>query len=546
MRAKTKLKNKIYSAHPLLYTTTKLMCREICPEALEATICRVQAGGVPLNKCAVWMRTQHALIKAAAAHDWEDTLQCAAPLYGVSTSRSLFLSDVILHRSKGTALAYAAPSLKDDTDLVSTYVSHYGMSLKYASDRLRDDVRVVCIALEGGGSVRHASGRLRADEGVGMRAVSMDGMCLKDLDATLCDNPKVVRVAVQENGDALQHASLRLRGAKDIVLLAVASCGAALRHATDSIYSTDRRDGAQPLDEPASICSSDDESNTEPTLQPMSDFRASIMNVKVRRGGSSRACFGKKRAREIIRIALLQDGLAIQYAHPELRVNAQLGILAVNKNPDALAFVSAEVRNTKHVVLGAVRQCGQALRFASDRLRADRDVVKAAVTEDGLALAFASFELRSDAPSVSAAVQNTPKALQYATGRLRMSRPFVMSLVEKRPACLQYADPALQTNPDLLEMCRQQDPNAVPEVLTFPSIGGDEVFLHAQQQQPMLERSRRCTSFSSSTLSTLSFSLSADTETSGGGGGGGEMHPGHISLLKRGAAVSMYSVEECV
>jgi hypothetical protein len=77
------------------------------------------------------------------------------------------------------------------------------------------------------------------------------------------------------------------------------------------------------------------------------------------------------------------------------------------------------VETSKEVVLVAVAQDGRALEYASEELRADKEVVLAAVAQDGRALRYASEGLTSDKEVVLAAVAQDGRALHYASDVLR-------------------------------------------------------------------------------------------------------------------------------
>ena len=61
-----------------------------------------------------------------------------------------------------------------------------------------------------------------------------------------------------------------------------------------------------------------------------------------------------------------------------------------------MEHASDEFKADKEVVLVAVAQNGNALEHASDELKADKEVVLAAVTQRGNALSYASDELKGD------------------------------------------------------------------------------------------------------------------------------------------------------
>jgi hypothetical protein len=68
-------------------------------------------------------------------------------------------------QQKGSALHYAAETLKADQEVVMAAVQQDGLSLRYLRTQLRADVEVVLAAVKAGGrgALKHASRELRGD-----------------------------------------------------------------------------------------------------------------------------------------------------------------------------------------------------------------------------------------------------------------------------------------------------------------------------------------------------------------------------------------------
>jgi hypothetical protein len=73
------------------------------------------------------------------------------------------------------------------------------------------------------------------------------------------------------------------------------------------------------------------------------------------------------------------------------------------------------LKNDKEVVMVAVAQDGRALRFASDALKNDKEVVMVAVAQDGRALEYASDALKNDEEVVMFAVAQDGRAKNSST-----------------------------------------------------------------------------------------------------------------------------------
>ena len=100
-------------------------------------------------------------------------------------------------------------------------------------------------------------------------------------------------------------------------------------------------------------------------------------------------------------------------------VMREIVLVAVTQNGNALRNASAALQNDREIVLAAVTQDGRALKYASEELRNDREVVLAAVTQDGTALGSASEALWADREIVLAAVAQNGEAFEYALGALK-------------------------------------------------------------------------------------------------------------------------------
>ena len=86
----------------------------------------------------------------------------------------------------------------------------------------------------------------------------------------------------------------------------------------------------------------------------------------------------------------------------------------VSVNANNLYCTSDKIKNSKEIVKLAVAQNGLALGYASAELRNDKELVKIAVAQNGLALVFASEGLKKDKDIVKVAVGQNGDAIRYA------------------------------------------------------------------------------------------------------------------------------------
>ena len=175
---------------------------------------------------------------------------------------------------------------------------------------------------------------------------------------------KMVRAAIEEDGNALKDASETMRADPKLVLIAVKQNGLALQWASDAL----RVD------------------------------------------------------REVVLAAVQKNGGALQWALGDLRADKNLVLAAVKQNGLALEWASDALRVDRGVVLAAVQKHGGALKWVLGDLSADKELVLAAVEQNGLALEWASDELKNDRGVVLAALEQNPKALEWESEELKNDR----------------------------------------------------------------------------------------------------------------------------
>ena len=104
-------------------------------------------------------------------------------------------------------------------------------------------------------------------------------------------------------------------------------------------------------------------------------MRAALKFVRRREPRNYRTHPNDKR---VLQATVAHDGLALRFASPRLRDDADLVRMAMVKNVYALKFASPRLQDDAHIVRAAVAKDGWALVFASPRLRDDAHIVRAA------------------------------------------------------------------------------------------------------------------------------------------------------------------------
>ena len=237
------------------------------------------------------------------------------------------------------------------------FVATKGILLqKYVPERLRDDEQVVREAVRKyGGSLEHASARLRDDKGFVLELVrGRSDSLLEHTSERLRDDQEIVLGAVRNDAGSLKHASERLRDDRVIVLAAVGADAGSFKYVSDRLR--------------------DDKG--------------------------------------IVLAAVGADAGSFKYVSDRLRDDKVVVMKVVKTEGRMLEYASAHLRDDKEVVEAALglctsRSCHCAWLHASERLRKDREFVMKVIHISGEMLPYMSPRLRVDRAFVMEALQTT-------------------------------------------------------------------------------------------------------------------------------------------
>lgn len=134
-------------------------------------------------------------------------------------------------------LQWVEPSLLDDENLILSVIESNGYwALKYASDRLKKNRKVVLAAVnQEGGAFRLVKDIFKNDEEIIKAAISSDGRVLEHVLDKYKADKEIVLSALKTYGFALEFASKKLRQDREVVLAAVRNHGTSLRFAHTSL-----------------------------------------------------------------------------------------------------------------------------------------------------------------------------------------------------------------------------------------------------------------------------------------------------------------------
>lgn len=282
--------------------------------------------------------------------------------------------------------------------------------------------------------------KLRAWHAVAARA---DRYFLRESPEDIRDNDELVAAAVASFGGALEFASGRLQGTKQIVISAVENDYRALRYA-DEAMQDDLDVVMAAVKSQVNYASANGQSHFEmaahaghdeifggfacasPRIRDMADVVLTIVTGV----GSTliNASYHLQNDREVVLAAVRNTGSALRFASPKLRADPEVVQAALAQSALAIEFVPDDVL-TLEMVLAAVKSCPRMLSEIASRWRENKQVVSTAVSVDGCALEHAAASLKDDLEIVHIAVENTPLAYPFAGTKARKSPELLHSAV---------------------------------------------------------------------------------------------------------------------
>ena len=203
-------------------------------------------------------------------------------------------------QQNGAVLQYAPEDIRADEEIVLQAIRQNPMALQYASEFIRSNSRHVLAAIR--------------QDGMALRYVLDNNRAIRTGRPNLTNDEYIISVAVRQNGMALMFAHRELQANRYILLEAVRQNGMALEYAP--------REGNLP--------------RLLPGLLP-----PAILERRQReaiREAIARGEGGGQDDREIVLAAVQQNGMALQFASPELQNDREIALTAVRQNPMASDF----------------------------------------------------------------------------------------------------------------------------------------------------------------------------------------------------------------
>lgn len=323
--------------------------------------------------------------------------EVSEPAEIAKSSRNFVVQDLAFMLDAVTAswkaLEFAAPALKGNAELVLAGVKQNPKAIELASPELRTNRPFMASAVKqdrASFAYIPPGSPLAADREFWLTVVKQqpDGWSLLLKHATpgppLASDRELVSQAVASDWRALAFGDEDLRGDPATVMAAVQLSWEAVGLATavplQAMMEAVRQDWRA-----VEILLSSGHDFSDEDLAVLAESNPQI--VRADPLGASRAT---------MLAAVHYNGLALQYASPELCADREMATLAVSQNWRALKFASDSLRGSKPLVKKALRQSGLALQHASEELRGDQRLVVEALKQNIRALRYVTQRLMKD------------------------------------------------------------------------------------------------------------------------------------------------------
>mmetsp|Transcript_64561 Transcript_64561/g.154239 ORF Transcript_64561/g.154239 Transcript_64561/m.154239 type:complete len:322 (+) Transcript_64561:90-1055(+) len=127
-----------------------------------------------------------------------------------------------------------------------------------------------------------------------------------------------------------------------------------------------------------------------------------------------------KQDRDVLRKAFSNDGIALKHVASRFREDPELATLAVQSNWRALSYIGGKMRFDHDLAMDAVRQSWQALRLLTPECRRSKEVILEGLKQDAEAMRWADGSLHGDRELQALAQQSGWKVQQE--GRIKWKK----------------------------------------------------------------------------------------------------------------------------
>ena len=319
------------------------------------------------------------------------------------------------------------PAFKDDYDVVMTAVRQNGLSLQFASERLRDDFHVVIAAVQNKGhAIAYASPNLRMKKGVCWAACMNDGLAIVYINQNMRDDKDVALAAAMSNGHSVRFLSEKTMENQEIALAAIS-----------------------------------EDSHAVVYLRPQ-----------------SRLEFPKG---DLVTQVIMNNSLALDFMDPRFRSDeATMALACLEGNPAAARLADMSVPGVRRVVLEALRRCPTVFHDLTNAQRDDDELAAVAIAADPFNVLFASWRIQStNRPLVLGAVSRNGEVLVDLPSSLQLDREIVMAAANSPSPTDHFCKPLLPeigdlaTDREVVMACVARYPGELNSETVHPSFHDD-------------------------------------------------------------------------
>jgi len=196
-------------------------------------------------------------------------------------------------------------------------------------------------------------------------------------------------------------------------------------------------------------------------IQNDSDFSL-LLKEKKFWSGLTKIDAGLMEYKEIVSIAVRNNGLALEYASKEFKEDKDVVLAAVRSDARAISYsCNVAIQQNKEVIKSILisEGGGHMFNFLAPEFKKDKDVALAAVSSVGKSLKF-MHSFRFDREVVLAAVKQHGSSLAFASNGLKKDKGIVLQAVMQNGWAIEFVDPALRKDIDVLTATWKKNPVA--------------------------------------------------------------------------------------
>lgn len=297
---------------------------------------------------------------------------------------------------KEISLCHRPIEERDFFEIVLEHVEKNGDDLRFASERLRNDEKVVMAAVrQKGSSLRYASDRLRNDMDVIKVAIGRDIWALNWVSDSIKNDAEFAKMAVSICPDFLEKFPEHIRDNREVVMRAAHSMFVGYNFACISERLRDDKELVR-------IALTNHRVDIRSMSSRLKDDEEIILeavssNWKRMKHASYRLADDERFVRE----AMSWDSRVAKYASERLKDDKDFMLFVVGENWKCIEYASERLKDDEDFMLSAAQLCrhNQANKFlivcASERLKDDDDFVYSYIFENGgPAIKYASDRLK--------------------------------------------------------------------------------------------------------------------------------------------------------